>query len=95
MCWWVDLIRLTAALLVSNSEIVLTEKQRMQQYQQRVIDEKTEIDARAKALGEFIGRNPVFETIDPEEQERMKFQNGIMWQYSEILGDRIAAFDAQ
>lgn len=64
----------------------------MQPHQQRVVDEKTELDTKAKALSEFIGNNPIFETIDSDEQERMKEQCEIMWQYSEILGKRIAAF---
>lgn len=64
----------------------------MEPHQQRVVDEKSELDERAKKLSDFIGLNPVFETIDAEEQERMKEQCEIMWQYSEILGKRIAAF---
>ena len=64
----------------------------LQPHQQRVIDEKTELDKKATALSEFIGSNPIFCTINPEEQERLKEQNEVMWQYSEILGARIAAF---
>jgi septum formation inhibitor MinC len=61
-------------------------------HQQRVVDEKNELGERAKKLSDFIGNNPLFEKIDPEEQERMKVQNDIMWQYFEILEQRIAAF---
>ncbi len=57
-----------------------------------IVDEKTELDTKAKALSEFIGNNPIFDTLDPDEQERLKVQNDVMWQYSEILGARIAAF---
>lgn len=64
----------------------------MQPHQQRVVDEKTELDKKAEALSDFIGNSPTFETLDAEEQERMKEQNDIMWQYSEILGARISAF---
>lgn len=64
----------------------------MQPHQQRVIDEKTELDKKAKALSEFIGHSPTFEKLDPAEQERLREQNDIMWLYSEILGARIAAF---
>ena len=64
----------------------------MLEHQQRVVDEKTELDTKAKALSEFIGNNPMFEGINPDEQERMILQNDIMWQYSEILGRRIKAF---
>tara|TARA_R110000782_G_C14819221_1_gene413875 strand:- start:25931 stop:26125 length:195 start_codon:yes stop_codon:yes gene_type:complete len=64
----------------------------MQPHQQRVVNEKRDLDEKARALSDFIGNSPTFEEIDPAEQERMKIQNDIMWQYSEILGDRIAAF---
>jgi hypothetical protein len=61
-------------------------------HQQRVIDEKIELDKKAKALSEFIGINPFFDAINADEKERMKEQNDIMWQYSEILGKRIDNF---
>lgn len=61
-------------------------------HQFRVIAEKEELDKKAQALSKFIGESPIFETLDSEEQERMKEQNDIMWKYSEILGKRIASF---
>lgn len=61
-------------------------------HQQRVVDEKAELDKKATALRQFIGSNPLFDTIDAAEQERLRKQNDVMWQYSEILGARIAAF---
>ena len=64
----------------------------LQPHQQRVIDEKAELDKKAHALSDFIGNNPIFDTLDPAEQERLKEQNDVMWKYSEILGERIAAF---
>lgn len=64
----------------------------MQPHQQRVIDEKTELDKKAVALSNFIGLSPLFGGLDEAEQERLKVQNDIMWQYSEVLGARIAAF---
>lgn len=64
----------------------------MEDYQQRVIDEKSALDKKAVALSNFIGENPAFEKISAENQELLKEQNDIMWQYSEILGKRIAAF---
>lgn len=64
----------------------------MEAHQQRVVDEKVELDKKAAALSGFIGNSQIFETLDPAEQERLKEQNDIMWQYSEILGARIAAF---
>ena len=64
----------------------------LQPHQQRVVDEKTELDKKATALSNFIGESPIFPTIDAAEQERLKEQCEVMWQYSEILGARIAAF---
>ena len=64
----------------------------LQPHQQRVVDEKTELDKKANALSGFIGNSPIFETLDAAEQERLKQQNDVMWQYSEILAARIAAF---
>lgn len=63
-------------------------------HQQRVIDEKDDLFKRAKALSNFISLSPTFETLDPAEQERMKVQNDLMWQYYEILMARITAFTA-
>lgn len=64
----------------------------MKPHQQRVVEEKKELDEKATKLSEFIGNSPLFDEIDAEEQERLKVQNDIMWQYSEVLGQRIAAF---
>ena len=64
----------------------------MEDYQQRVVDEKAELDKKAEALSKFIGYSDEFESLDSAEKERLKEQNDIMWQYSEILGARIAAF---
>ncbi len=61
-------------------------------HQQRVIDEKTELDVKAQKLSLFISESPIFTTLHLDEQERMKKQNDIMWQYSEILNERINAF---
>lgn len=64
----------------------------MKPHQQRVVDEKTELDKKAVALSDFIGNSPIFETLDPAEQELLREQNDVMWLYSSILGARIAAF---
>jgi hypothetical protein len=61
-------------------------------HQQRVVDEKTELDKKASALSQFIGYSFIFTQLDGAEQERLREQNDVMWQYSEILGARIKAF---
>lgn len=64
----------------------------MKSYQDRVIEEKQELDKKASKLSSFIGYNPIFENLNQVEQELMREQCEIMWEYSEILGQRIAAF---
>jgi hypothetical protein len=44
----------------------------LQPHQQRVVDEKTELDTKATALSQFIGHSPIFGTLAPSEQERLK-----------------------
>ena len=64
----------------------------MLEHEQRVVTEKEELDTKANALSDFIGNNQLFLNVDADEQERMKEQCEIMWEYSEILGKRIQAF---
>lgn len=61
-------------------------------HQQRVLDEKNELDTKATALSKFIGESTIFPTLDAAEQGRLKEQCELMWEYSEILAARIAAF---
>jgi hypothetical protein len=60
-------------------------------HQERVIAEKKELDERGNKLDQFI-LSDKFGTLPPAEQERMKRQLEIMGKYSEVLGERIAAF---
>jgi len=64
----------------------------MEPYQIQVVEEKREWDEKARKMSEFIGNDPLFDNIDPDEQELMKEQCETMWEYSEILGKRIASF---
>lgn len=66
----------------------------MKPHQQRVIDEKTELDAKRIKLEGFIneGVGAIFVTLPVEEQDRLNRQLTSMNDYSLILGERIAAF---
>lgn len=64
-------------------------RDKMEEHESDVVIEKRELEEKARALSEFIGLSRAFELIDSAEQERLKEQNDIMWQYSEILGERI------
>ncbi len=61
-------------------------------HQQRVLDEKQELDARIVKLGEFIESNPLFLTVDADEQTRLCRQLAVMHELAVILADRIAHF---
>lgn len=63
-----------------------------QPFQQRVIDEKAELDSKLEKLGNFIGTSPHWANVPEAEQERMRRQHEAMVAYSNILGERIAAF---
>lgn len=67
----------------------------MEPYQQRVLDEKAELETRAKALSAFIGTSEVFAGLPEEEQKLLREQCEVMWQYFEILEKRIALFPAE
>jgi len=60
-------------------------------YQQRVVEEKADLDVKREALNAFIG-SPVFAATDSAEQVRLHHQAIHMLHYSCILGDRIDAF---
>ena len=61
-------------------------------HQQRVIDEKSDLDDRLSKLGVFIRDNPLFPQLPEDEQDRLQHQSLVMSEYSEILAARIAAF---
>jgi len=65
----------------------------LQPHQQRVVDEKRELDEKLAKLDAF-GRTPLFASLAAEEQGRLNRQHSIMEQYSAVLGERIEAFSA-
>jgi hypothetical protein len=64
----------------------------MEPYQQRVVDEKTELDAKREKLTAFIQNGDVFNYLPDDEQRRLERQDRCMTEYSNILGERIANF---
>jgi hypothetical protein len=63
-------------------------------HQQRVVDEKTELDEKRTKLKAFIDGNAIFAGLPDDEKERLVRRHSCMTEYSEILGERIAAFTA-
>jgi len=63
----------------------------MQPHQQRVVDEKTELDEKIEKLNTFTDTD-IFKVLPVAEQGRLVRQLAIMNNYSGVLGERIAAF---
>lgn len=62
----------------------------LQPYQQRVMQEREELEERRSALDIFIA-SPTFQALCPHHQSLLRKQSVVMWQYSCILRDRINA----
>lgn len=63
----------------------------LQLHQDRVVDEKTQLDDRLAKLTVFL-ESQTFAGLDAAEQGRLRRQRTIMGQLSEVLAERIAAF---
>jgi hypothetical protein len=64
----------------------------LQPHQQRVITEKAELDSKIINLKTFL-KSETFKEISFNEQQRLIKQQVLMDLYSEVLGERIAAFN--
>lgn len=64
----------------------------MEPHQRRVVDEKSELDAKRLALQKFIAGSPFFTSLPTAERERLVRQESCMTEYSDILAERIDAF---
>ena len=69
----------------------VTMSKQLAHHQQRVVDEKRELDNRREKLMAFFS-TPIFHGLAESEQIRLERQAVAMRSYSEILGERIAAF---
>lgn len=64
----------------------------MEPYQQRVIDEKKELDDKIEKLTSFLTNDEQRSKVSDQEADRMQRQLDCMNAYSGILGERIDAF---
>ncbi len=62
-----------------------------QPHQQRVVDEKADLDEKIQKLNAFFG-TPIYAGLDDAERGRLVMQEVYMHQYSGVLAERIAAF---
>ena len=63
----------------------------MEPHQQRVIDERNELDDKIDKLARFM-KSEMLVSLPVDEQDRLDKQLKIMWEYSSILQERMAAF---
>lgn len=63
-------------------------------HQQRVVAEKLDLDEKRDRLAAFQA-SLLFSSLAREEQERLTRQAHIMTMYSNVLGERIAAFTGE
>lgn len=61
-------------------------------HQQRVIDERKELNDKVMKLNIFVGESPIFETLNIDEQNDLRNQLDVMFQYQELLDSRISRF---
>lgn len=62
-------------------------------HQMRVIEERIQLDDKIKNLAAFFSTE-TYKGLDPAEQERLTTQLGAMNEYSDILAQRIVAFNS-
>lgn len=64
----------------------------MQPHQQRVVDEKAELDDKISKLETFMQESATFKTLPIIDQELLMMQHLQMVSYSYFLGQRINRF---
>lgn len=64
----------------------------MQEHQQRVVDEASELRTKVEALTTFINTNKIFLDLEMTEQMLLEEQLEYMKGYLDVLNDRIARF---
>ena len=64
----------------------------MKDYQERVVEEKKELDSKIDKLSNFLDFSRDFIALNQAEQVRMKMQRLTMKQYSDLLAARIDSF---
>ena len=63
----------------------------MQEFQQRVVSEKSDLDGKREKLLAFLNTD-IFRGLPQAEKDRLRTQLSVMGVYSDILNQRIAAF---
>ncbi len=64
----------------------------MQPHEQRVVDEKADLDVKLTALQKFIETSPIFQQLSALDKELLEDQAMHMFHYSNTLRLRITRF---
>lgn len=64
----------------------------MEAYQERVVEEKQDLDGKIQRLENFVNSKNFPETVEAGERTRLLHQLNVMLEYSSILSDRIENF---
>lgn len=64
----------------------------LQPHQQRVVEEYKELKDKTTKLGAFILDNPIYRSLEEDEQKDMKIQYDAMCVYTDALERRINRF---
>ena len=64
----------------------------MQEYQERVVTEKIELEIKINSLKNFLQNNHNKNIVSPEELDRMTRQLEVMEIYANVLSERIDSF---
>lgn len=64
----------------------------MQSYQQRVVDEASDLGKKFEALNVFISSSEIYQKLPCVEREMLVRQSRAMGEYYTVLQERIAAF---
>ena len=62
-------------------------------WQERVVEEKKELDIKIGKLIVFMDVNSIFQSLDVKEKSTLREQLGAMNLYSYLLGERIDRFE--
>ncbi len=63
----------------------------MKKHEQRVVDEKNELDVKIEKLSDFFN-TPIFDSLEDEDKSLLENQHNAMESYSDLLKMRVARF---
>lgn len=79
------------AVIVADDSVTVEPVKVLEDWQQRVVDEKAELDKKLAALATFQNTQ-THNALPREERDRLVRQRRYMEQYSQVLNERVTAF---